>query len=123
MESPIEYPTVIVAGRALVVKCSLYAQLMLSRQGKTISEAIARLPKSKDGPFDPHLLEDMFELWRICTAENYARAKEPIPTVEEWACLLTEDQWGEVCQAVGAALVKALRPAIQAGAPAANTAA
>ena len=123
MDSPIDYPVVTVKGRALVVKCGLLAELQLSRQGIGVSDALKRMPrKEKPGPVDPRILADMMDLWAACTAENFVEAGEPVPTADQWALRIPPDQWGECCRAVGTALVKALRLAVQPPAPAADLA-
>ena len=119
MDSPIEYPVVTIAGRALQVKCGLLAELQLSRQGLSVGDALKRMPK-KGEKNDPHIVSDMMDLWAACTAENFVAAGEPIPTADQWALRIPMDQWGACCKAVGEALVKALRLAVPPQASAAE---
>ena len=124
MDSPIEYPVVTVNGRALTVKLSLYAQLYLSRRKISLPDAMGRLVKvAKRQPgesIDPEIIADSVDLWTACVAENFARLNAPVPDADYWALNVPDGQWGECCKAVGEALAKAVRPAVQPLAPAAE---
>jgi len=118
MDSPIDYPVVVIDGRRLVVKCSLYAQYLLSKEGKTIADVLQALPQP-GAPAQAGAVAGVMDAFTLLVAENFSRSGEPIPTADYWASHIPDETWGECCKAVGAALVKALRPAAQAQAQAA----
>jgi hypothetical protein len=113
--SPIEVPTVTIDGRLLLVKYNLYAEYQLSLMGISTHEALQQLASK-----DVKSLANMMDLWTACVAENFRKSKEKPPTAEEWARIIPDETWKECCLAVKTALLKVLRPAVPAQAPAAE---
>jgi len=95
----IDYPTITIGERTLVVRFSLYAQYLLSQQGVDL-----RKPLSSR---DPGYLAYRLAIFAAAVAQNYPAGKAP--TAEQWALDLdgSLDRWADIEKAIGEAMGKA----------------
>lgn len=115
----IEYPTITIGDRTLVVRFSLASQYVMSRRGIDARKFSSLL--SLD---NPGAVGAMFDIFACAVAENFVDPKATPetfsvtpPTADYWAFTVPPEQWKEVCGVVNLAMVKAsadLRAAKQA---------
>lgn len=79
--SPITYPTVTIGAETLTVKIDLLAEMVISRAGLSLSEAVSPLSA---GNKDPKHTYYLFQLFTAAVAHNYKARGLPVPDVEEW---------------------------------------
>jgi hypothetical protein len=79
--SPVEHPTVVIGTEKLTVKIGLLAELIISRAGLSLDQAITPL---KAGSKDPHNLDYLFQLFAAAVAHNYKEAGLSVLTADEW---------------------------------------
>ena len=108
---PVTYPSVMIQGQALTLKCSLLAQYVLSRLGIDARQIPTLL-----GGMNPRSVATMVDLFSACVAHNFADQDppQPIPSPDYWAARIAPDQWKTICDAV----VEAMRKVQPAGVPA-----
>jgi hypothetical protein len=108
--SPVTYPTVTIGAETLTVKIDLFAELVISRAGLSLSEGISPL---QAGNKDPQHFYRLMQLFSAATAHNYKRNGLPIPDAEEWVAKI-EAAGGDpelnspIIQKMRAALVEAV---------------
>ncbi len=113
MPDPIEFPTIEIGGRTLVLKFSMLAKLQMSKLGVRASD-FAMLGNTANP--DPTIVSLMVRLFSCAVADNFMDSTRPsapveIPTPEYWALVIPEKQWQEVCSVTMRAMVKAIPPA------------
>jgi hypothetical protein len=104
--SPIVHPTVTIGTEVLTVKIGLLAELIISRAGLSLDQAITPL---KSGSKDPHNLDYLFQLFAAGVAHNYK---------EQGLSVLTADEWVSKVESIGgdvegnAPIIAAMRAAL-----------
>ena len=108
--SPIEHPTVKIGTEVLTVKIGLLAELIISRAGLSLDQAITPL---KAGSKDPHNLDYLFQLFAAAVAQNYKEHGLSVLTADEWvskveAASSEMEDSSPIITAMRAALVEAV---------------
>lgn len=97
---PLDYPTVMVGGRAYVLKYSLTAKYRLSRRGideatllRTFDEIIVSLQAAVSAGQERFVIPTpwwaaLVDTWDACVAHMYTGSPETAPTADQWAAAL-----------------------------------
>ncbi len=106
---PIDYPTVEVGGRTLVVRYSMAAQVLLVRGGIDPLQLNKLLDKA-----EPRRVEYLVRLFAACVAENYLDPARPetcsfthAPTADYWLSQLDLVDVVAIDAAIGESMGKA----------------
>lgn len=104
----VEFPTITVGDRALVVRFSIATQVLLNRYGldpRKLTEALS--------PANPKATENMMIFFSCCVAENYIDTSNPdkcelagFPSPAYWTMNIHPLQYDEVVRVVGDAAGK-----------------
>ena len=114
----IDYPTITVGERTLVVRYSLAAQVLMGRRGIDICKLGEMLaPTNPSGP------SNMLQVFAACVAENFTGdspetfSLDRTPTADYWATQLSHLQFREVDRVLGEAMGKAMEELRAAAGP------
>jgi hypothetical protein len=102
----IDYPTITADGKLLIVRFSLYAQMLLSLQGVSLDHLLTRS--------DPGYIAQRLRLFAVAVSENYPDPAQA-PGMAKWAQILPLSQFAEVDAVIEQALGKA-KEELQTGA-------
>jgi hypothetical protein len=110
----IEWPTVTVGDKTLIVRYSLAAQVLMQRRGVDPLR-LAELTTSTPAKPNPTAAANVMIVFSACVAENFLDFTEPAkldlntaPSADYWSTQLAPGQFDEIQTAMADALRKAL---------------
>lgn len=118
--SPVQYPTVTIAGRAYILKFDMLAKLRMSQLGVRPSDFRILAVREGESP-DPGIVAVMLKLFSCAAANNFVDPENPlapitIPSPENWAVLIGDDLeiFKQISTATFQAMVKVTPPGSRA---------
>ena len=128
----IDYPTITIGDRVLVVRLSLATQILLRRQGldpRQLKDMLTNTTDADGKPVEnPLILDNLLKVFAACVAENFIDGSpnrfslDAAPTADYWATQIAPYQIPDIGRVIAEAVGKAAEAAKNRPAPTPNLA-